>query len=164
MCIWVYVYIYTDTHIWQAYAWVISGNKQQCPVINDFSKSFSWGPKRVKENSESLFFLFCKLALIEFSFFKFIYFNWRLITLQYCMGSATHQHESTTEVHVFPILNPPSHLPPHTIPLGHPSAIAPSILYPASNLDWWFISYMILYMFQCHSPKSSHPLPLSQSP
>ena len=45
----------------------------------------------------------------------------------------------------------PSHLPPHTIPLGHPSAPAPSILYPASNLDWRFVSYMILYMFQCHS-------------
>ena len=51
-------------------------------------------------------------------------------------------------------------LPPHTIPLGHPSAPAPSILYHASNLDWRFISYLILYMFQCHSPKSSHPLPL----
>ena len=50
---------------------------------------------------------------------------------------------------------PPSHFPPHTIPLGHPSAPAPSFLYPASNLDWRFISYMILYMFQCHSPKSS---------
>ena len=52
----------------------------------------------------------------------------------------------------------PSHLPPCTIPMGHPSAPAPSILYPASNLDWRFVSYMILYMFQCHSPKSSHPL------
>ena len=59
---------------------------------------------------------------------------------------------------------PPSHLPPHTIPLGHASAPAPSILYPASNLDWRFISNMILYMFQCHSPKSSPPLPLPQSP
>ena len=59
---------------------------------------------------------------------------------------------------------PPSHHPPNTIPLGHPSASAPSILYPALNLDWRFISYMILYLFQCHSPKSSHPFPLPQSP
>ena len=44
------------------------------------------------------------------------------------------------------------------------SAPAPSILYHASNLDWRFVSYMILYMFQCHSPNSSHPLPLPQSP
>ena len=51
---------------------------------------------------------------------------------------------------------------PH--PSGCPSAPAPSIQYPVSNLDWRFISYMILYMFQCHSPKSSHPLPLPQSP
>ena len=38
---------------------------------------------------------------------------------------------------------PLSHLLPHTIPLGHPSAPAASFLYPASNLDWRFISYMI---------------------
>ena len=37
---------------------------------------------------------------------------------------------------------PPSHLPPHTIPPGHPSAPAPNFLYPASNLDWRFVSYM----------------------
>jgi len=49
-------------------------------------------------------------------------------------------------------------LPPHTVPLSHPSAPAPSIQYHASNLDWQLISYMIVYMFQCHSPKSSHPL------
>ena len=26
--------------------------------------------------------------------YKFIYFNWRLITVQYCIGFAIHQHES----------------------------------------------------------------------
>ena len=71
-------------------------------------------------------------------------------------------------IYLFCIFNPntkpPSHLPLHTISLGHPSAPAPNILYPASNLDWRFVSYMILYMFQCHSPKLSHPLPLPQSP
>ena len=51
-------------------------------------------------------------------------------------------------------------LPPHTIPLGRPSAPDPSIKYRASYLDWQLVSYMIFYMFQCHSPKSSHPLPL----
>ena len=61
-------------------------------------------------------------------------------------------HECTCVSHP----EPPSHLPPRTIPVGHPSAPAPSILYPASNLDWWFISYMILYMFQCHFP--NHPI------
>ena len=59
---------------------------------------------------------------------------------------------------------PSTLLPSRTIPLGHPSAPAPSIQYRASKLDWRLVSYMILYMFQCHSPKSSHPLPLPQSP
>ena len=59
---------------------------------------------------------------------------------------------------------PPSYLPPHIIPPDHPHAPAPSILHPASNIDLRFVSYMIVYMFQCHSPKSSHPLPFPQSP
>ena len=32
------------------------------------------------------------------------------------------------------------------------------MLYPALDIDWRFDSYMIVFMLQCHSPKSSHPL------
>ena len=58
----------------------------------------------------------------------------------------------------------PSRIPPHPIPLGHPSAPALYTLSHALNLDWRCISYMIIYMFQCHSLKSSHPLLLQQNP
>ena len=48
--------------------------------------------------------------------------------------------------HVFPILNPPpsTHLPPHNIPLGRPSAPAPSNQRRALNLDWHLVSYIVL--------------------
>ena len=62
------------------------------------------------------------------------------------------------QVYSVPHPEPFTLLPSHTIPLGHPSAPAPSNKYHALNLDWQFISYMILHIFQCHSPKSFHPL------
>ena len=50
-----------------------------------------------------------------------------------------------------------SHLPPHPIPQGNPSAPALSALSHASNLNWRSISHMLTYMFQSYSLKSSHP-------
>ena len=79
-----------------------------------------------------------------FFFFHFIlFFFYFTIFYWFCHTSTCIRHGCTCVPHP----EPPSHLPPHTIPLGHPSAPAPSFLYPASNLDWQFVSYMILYMF-----------------
>ena len=92
-------------------------------------------------------------------FLNFILFNFTIL-YWFCRISKWICHRYTCVPHP----EPSSLLLPHTIPLGHPSAPAPSIQYRASNLDWRLISYMILYIFQCHSPKSSHHLPLPQSP
>ena len=91
-------------------------------------------------------FLFLFLSLFYF-FFNFTILYW------FCHISTWIRYRYTRVPHP----EPSSHLPPCTIPLGCPSAPAPSIQYRASNLDWRLISYMILYMFQCHFPKSSHP-------
>ena len=94
----------------------------------------------------------------------FFFFNWKLNTLQNC-GSFCHiftwiSHRCTYVPHP----EPSSHLLPHPIPLGCPSAPTLSALSHASNLDWWSISHMIIYMFQYYSLKSSHPRFLPQSP
>ena len=73
-------------------------------------------------------------------------------------------HMNQPWVYMFPHPEPPSHLPPHPIPQGHPSAPALSTMSHASNLDWRSISHMVLYIFQCYSLRSSHPCLLPQSP
>ena len=66
-------------------------------------------------------------------FFSFIFISCRLITLQYCSGFC---HTLTWTSHGFTCIahpDPPSHLPLHPIPLGLPSAPAPStcLMHPA---------------------------------
>ena len=76
--------------------------------------------------------------------------NYFTILYWFCHTSTWIHHMYTRVPHIEPL----SLLPLCTIPMGHPSAPVPSIQYHESNLDWRFISYMILCMFQCHSPKS----------
>ena len=111
-------------------------------------------------NIHIIYSIFLHIIHFYFIFLKFILFLNFTILYWFCQTLKWIHHRYTCVPH--PELS--SLLPPHTIPLGHPSAPAPSIQYCASNLDWRLISYMILYVFQCHSPISSHPLPLPQSP
>ena len=59
-------------------------------------------------------------------FFSFVFISWRLITLQYCSGFCHTLTWISHGVTCVPHPEPPSHLPPHSIPLGHPSTPAPS--------------------------------------
>ena len=99
-----------------------------------------------------------------FFFNLFIYFNWRLITLQYCSGFCDTLTWISHGCTCVPHPESPSYLLPYPVPQGHPSAPALSALSHAWNLDWWSISHMVIYMFQCCSLKSSHRRPLPQSP
>ena len=89
------------------------------------------------------FFLF----FLKKFFLKTIYFNWRLITLQYCIGFAIHQHESATGVHVFRILNPPTTSLPipslWVIPVQQPQAscILHRIWTGDSFLIWYYTCF-----------------------
>ena len=56
--------------------------------ISDFEDSLAWNG----------IYIYISLSFLFFKY-KFIYFNWRLITLQYCIGFAIHQYESATGVH-----------------------------------------------------------------
>ena len=115
-------------------------------------------------NSVSSSFLsFLILSLLkcrsEFLFFFILFLNFTIL-YWFCQILKWIRHRYSCVPHP----EPSSLLPPHTIPLGLPSAPAPSIQYRAWNLHWRLVPYMILYVFKCHSPKSSHPLPLPQSP
>ena len=80
--------------------------------------------------NKSFYFYFFKFFSYCFTLFCFTILYWFCHTLTWihhgCICVPKHE--------------PPSHLPPHNISLGHHRAPAPSMLYPASDLDWRFDS------------------------
>ena len=114
------------------------------------------GSKMVRE-LELLFFFSSSFYNSLFFFLKnnFIYFNWRLITLQYCIGFAIREHESTTGVHVFPILNPPATSLPipslWVIPVHQPQA------YCILHWTWTGDSFLIWYYTWFNAILPNHP-------
>ena len=78
------------------------------PALLFFAKTALsiWSLSWFCTNIRIVCFIFVKNAIV-FLKYKCIYFNWRLITLKYCIVFAIHQHESATGTHLLPILNPP---------------------------------------------------------
>ena len=97
-------------------------------------------------------------------FFPFIFISWRLITLQYCSGFLPCIDMNQPWIYMCspsrsPLLPPsPSH------PSGSSQCTSPEHLSHASNLGWWSVSHLMIYMFQYYSLRSSHPRLLPQSP
>ena len=67
----------------------------------------------------------------------------------FCHTSTCIHHRYTRVPHP----EPPSLLPPHNIFLSHPHAPAPSMLHPASDIDWRFISHDSIHV--THRGKAS---------
>ena len=84
-----------------------------------------------------------------------MYFNWRIITLQYCDGfwyTSWINHRYACVPHP----EPPSHLSLYPIPLSCCQAPTLGALLPVLNLHWSSILHTVICMFQCYSLKVSH--------
>ena len=116
-------------------------------------------------------YIICSTTINQSFLSRIIYTLFFLVNLFILIGQwllynivvvfAIHWHESAMGVYVPPCWTT---LRPNPIPQGHPSTPALSSMPHASNLYWWSVSHMVIYMFQCYSLKSYHLHLLPQSP
>ena len=104
-------------------------------VVHGVAKS--WHNWDTELNWMFLFYLFF------FNFLNFILFFNFTILYWFCHISKWIRHRYTCVPHP----EPSSFLPPHTIPLGCPSAPASRIQYRALNLDWQLIMDFFRFLF-----------------
>jgi len=126
-------------------------------VVIDFSRGFSWprDQTHVSYIGRQIFFFSMVARIIFFFFTSLLYFILFYFTILYwfCHTSTWIRHGHTRVPHP----EPPSHLPPHTIPPDHPSAPAPSILYRT----WAGDSFLIYYTCFSAIPQNHPTLSLS---
>ena len=119
------------------------------PTISSSAVPFSSHLQSFPESGSFLLFL----NVLTYLFY--ICFNWRLITLQYCIGFAIHQHESATGIYVFSILNPPL----SSLPV--PSLWVISVHQPqaSSIMHWtWTGNLFHIWYYTCFNAISpNHP-------
>ena len=148
--------------------WIV--NKINTSTFPPFS--FIWFRKLIALGAVFFFFFrhsllhlivcVCVCSVFVCLFFPFIFISWRLITLQYCSGFCLTltwiSHRFTCSPSQFPVPPPsPSH------PSRSSQCTSPEHLSHASNLGWWSVSPLIVYLFQCYSLRTSHPHLLPQS-
>ena len=93
------------------------------------------------------------------SFLSFFFFFNFTILYWFCHISKWIRHRYTCVPHP----EPPSHIPPQTIPLGHPSAPAPGFLYPASCIEPGLAIHFLYDIIHVSMP-FSQIIPHSSSP
>ena len=149
--------VFHSSSVYSCHLFLLScASVRSIPFLSFIEPIFAWNGPLVSV----IFFIFFLnfILFLNWTIQKIIIFLFNFTILYwFCHISKWILHRYTCVPHP----EPSSLLPPHIIPLGHPSAPAPSIQYCASNLDWRLVSYMILYIFQYHSPKI---IPSSPSP
>ena len=109
--------------------WLIGlfGHKQ----VLVFNKKVEWFWNCLRGQRDCGGHAYTLILFIFFSFFKILFY---FLTLQYCIGFTIYRNESTTGIHVFPILNPPpspyhpSGSSQHTSPKHPVSCIEPGLV------------------------------------
>ena len=130
---------------WKQRQTIFSGSKiiVDSDCSHEIKRCFLLGRKDMTNLGRMFFFFNFYLY-----FFNLNLFNWKLITLQYCIGFAIHQHKSTKGIHMFPILNPP----PTSLPV--PSFWVIPVHQPQASLLFNTLSRIVMAFL----PRSKHLL------